>query len=88
MTNNPHFVKQDFCPQCGKLSDSAAPLEGVHIKPECGDLCICLACSKLNIFNEDLTLTPFDWSAMTVEGKQELLEQLKRAYKNVDVRVQ
>lgn len=80
---NPHFVKQDFCYKCGIELDSHVDVSDTIAKPTCGDLSVCLSCGGVSMFNEDLTLIPFDWSALTDEAKRALLIQLQKMYGDI-----
>jgi hypothetical protein len=80
---NPHFVKQDFCYKCGIKLNSHVDFSEVTSRPECGDLSVCLSCGGVSMFNEDLTLIPFDWSVLTNEGRRDVLKQLRKTYGDI-----
>lgn len=56
MSDKPkEFVRENKCPHCSYYCDCAtAPFEGGGPKP--GDGCVCLQCTQVSVFGEDLAL--------------------------------
>ena len=50
-------MKENKCPECGKLTDSATDMQG-NAQPSGGDLSICIGCGTINLFDDDLTIIP------------------------------
>jgi len=53
-------TKPSACPACGYEVDAASNLGEGKVGPRKDDITICLKCSAINQFNEDLTLRASD----------------------------
>ena len=49
-------MKENKCPNCGKITDMATSTDGRDMNPSSGDISICIGCSTINQFDDDLTI--------------------------------
>lgn len=50
-------MKENNCPSCGKLTDTATAVEGDYT-PSDGDISLCIYCGAINQFDSELNIVP------------------------------
>lgn len=51
-------MKENNCPECGKVTNRAESIEDGSTTPEVGDISLCLYCGSINQFDADLNIHP------------------------------
>jgi hypothetical protein len=73
--------KEINCPDCGHGMTSATSVEkdkkDEEIMPTEGDVCLCISCSSLLIYNADLTVR------VARPGEIEITEEIRRAQRAI-----
>ena len=78
MSENQNFVKEDFCPTCGKQVDSAMDINDDQSPPTPGDYSLCIGCGDINTFDNDLNIIKLDKSKLSRSEKYTLKILLKK----------
>ncbi len=61
MTNTDNnFITKTTCPYCGKKNDRALNPQNEQDRPDPGSLSVCIQCTELSEFDENLGLIKFD----------------------------
>lgn len=70
-------IPEGECPSCGAKVNRAGDILGEG-SPEPGEVVVCLECSALNVFAEDLSLRrPTDEELVDIAGSSELRKTLE-----------
>jgi len=72
-----HEMKENACPDCGKLLDRATNVSGSNEEPSPGDITICNRCGSFLTFAQDLSLElldPEEFNELDEEFKNQLLK--------------
>lgn len=57
---NKNFVRENTCPFCSHKTDSAFNEENENIKPNPGDIALCLMCGEVSEFDHNMILIKVD----------------------------
>jgi hypothetical protein len=49
-------ITETQCPECGHVLDAAEAVDDPEVRPSPGDLSICIKCSAILIFTEDMSI--------------------------------
>jgi len=78
-------LNPDLCPHCGAYLDAATDAEKVEALPTPGDICLCLQCAGICLWNEDMWLekAPPDFLETLCPGHRSLVERAQELIRTV-----
>lgn len=70
-------VPSSNCPNCGVKQDGALAVTSIH-RPEPGDIMVCIDCSHICIYSDNLTLRdPTDEEMVEIAGNPTIIKMMR-----------
>jgi len=78
-TASGEIITPSRCPFCGYHGDAASCLSDPTLRPQAGDVTVCIDCARINVFNADFTLrtiTDEEYTELSIDTQNELYKTI------------